>query len=145
LRGAGIVDHRNDLGINDGLENRQQHIRPDEAGDEIDLVGFDQLLNLLDADFRLLLVIFIDDLDRQSAELAAEVVETKLESIAHVVADQGARSTECVDVPDLDRLFLSGGGERRQRNGHRGNQCSPDHRNVLRLAHLSVCGAFSRV
>ncbi len=58
------------------------------ADDEIDMVGFDQLLGLLHADFGFLRVVLVDDLNRQAAELAAEMVEAKLEGVAHVVADE---------------------------------------------------------
>ena len=43
------------------------------------MVGLDQFLRLLHADFRLELVVGIDDLDRQPAELAAVLIEPKLE------------------------------------------------------------------
>ena len=70
------------------------HVRPDIADDEIDLVGFDQLLRLLHADFRLELVVLVNHLDRQPAELAAVMIEAELEGVFHVVADRGRRSAE---------------------------------------------------
>ena len=92
------------LGIDDRLERRQQHVRPDIADDEIDLVGFDQLLGLLLADVRLLPVVFVDHLDRETADLAAHMIERELERIAHVVADHRGRAAEGRDEADLDRL-----------------------------------------
>ena len=56
------------------------------------MVGLDQFLRLLHPDFRLELVVLIDDLDRQTAELAAVMIEPQLERILHVVADRGDRS-----------------------------------------------------
>ena len=70
------------------------------------MVGLDQLLGLLHADVRLLRVVFVDDLDRQAAELAAEVVETELERIAHVVADGRGRAAERADEADFDGFLL---------------------------------------
>ena len=85
LRRAGIGDDEEGLGVDDRLERGQQHVRPDVAGDEIDLVGLDQLLGLLLADFRLEAVVFVDHLDRQTAHLAAHVIERELEGIAHIL------------------------------------------------------------
>ncbi len=97
------------------------------------MVGFDQLLGLLHADIRLLRVVFVDDLDRQAAELAAEVVETELERIAHVVADGRGRAAERADEADFDgfllrRCFLNHARRRRQRQRRRGQNSYPDHR-----------------
>ena len=64
-----------------GLSDAKQHVRPDIAGDEIDLVGFDQLAGLLHADFGFLLVVLVNDLDRQAAELAAVMVKPELEAL----------------------------------------------------------------
>jgi hypothetical protein len=84
-------------------------------------------LGLLHPDFRLDLVILVDDLDGEAAKLAAEMIEPKLEGIAHVVADRGRRAGERADEADLDRFVLSCGGSRQERE-HRGsgNAC-PDH------------------
>ena len=56
------------------------------------MVGLDQSLSLLHPDFRLELVVGVDDLDRQPAELAAVLIEPELERILHVVADRGDRA-----------------------------------------------------
>ena len=90
----------------DRLERGQQHVRPDVADDEVDLVGLDQLLGLLHADFGLDLVVLVDHLDRQAADLAAVMVEGELERVAHVVADRGDRAAERADEADLDGLLL---------------------------------------
>ena len=78
----------------------------EEADNEIHLVGFDQLLGFLYADFRFDLVVLIDDLNRQSAKLAAKMIEAEFEGILHVVADRGRRAAERRDEADLDGLLL---------------------------------------
>ena len=108
------------------LERRQRHVRPDVADHEVDLVGLDQLLGLLHADFRLDLIVLVNHLDRHAADLAAEMVERELEGIAHVVADGRNGAAERADEADLDRLLLSHGrhcGDGGQRdNGAAGKQ-----------------------
>ena len=84
-----------------GLSERQQHVRPDVADDEVDVIGFDQFLRLLHADFGLLLVVLVNDLDRQPAELAAEMIEPKLERVFHVVADRGGGPLNVLMKPIL--------------------------------------------
>jgi hypothetical protein len=74
-----------------------------------------------------LLVVLVNDLDRQAAELAAVMVKPELERVAHVVADGGGRAAECADEADLHCLLL---GHRRPRDKReRGGGCdsSPDH------------------
>ena len=145
LRRAGIGHHRHGLGIDQRLERGQHHVRPDIADDEIDLVRLDQLLGFLHADFRLDLVVLVDDFDRQPADLAAEMVEAELERIAHVVADRGGRAAERRDEADLDglllrRCLLNHGRRRDQRQ--RGGPCNQwsDHRVYPSLSSRSTRG-----
>ena len=77
------------------------------------MVGFDQFLGFLHADFRLELIVGVDDLDRQPAELAAMLVEPQLERVLHVVADGGDRPAEGRDEADLDCLLGRLLGQRR--------------------------------
>src|SRR5262249_52340949 len=72
----------------------EQHVRPDVAGDEVNLVGLDELLGLLDAYLGLLLIVLVNHLDRQAPHLAAQMVERKLDRVSHVVADHGGRAAE---------------------------------------------------
>jgi len=76
---TGIRADEERLGIEGRLDRGQQHVRPDVAGQEVDLVAFDQLFGLLLADLGLEAVIFVDHLHRNAAHLAAHVVERELE------------------------------------------------------------------
>ena len=112
------------FGIDDRLERSKQHVRPDIAGNEIDLVGFDELLGLLFADFRLEAIILIDHFDRQAAHFAAHMIECELERITHVLADDGNRTAKCADEADLDGFLLGHGRTRcEQQRGARGQKC----------------------
>ena len=113
LRGSGVRRDQEGFGIDRGLQRGQQHVRPDIAGDEIDLVGLDQLFGLLLADIRLLPVILVDHLDRLAAHLAAHMIQRQLERVAHVVADHSGRAAEGRDKADLDGV--AGGCGLRQR------------------------------
>ena len=108
------------------------------------MVGFDQLLDLLNANFGFLLVVLVDDFNGQSAELASEVVEAKLEGVAHVVADEGAGTTERIDEADFDRLFLGRGLPHRERERDRdcSNKSCPGHPCILFLAARIRCGSI---
>ncbi len=127
LRRAGVGDNRKRLGIYERLERGEQHVRPDVADDEVDLVRFDQLLRLLHADLGFELVVLVDDLDRAATQLAPEMIEPELERVAHVVADRGDRPAERADDADLERLL----GERRRRA--EGKQRDRSHQNSLHV------------
>ena len=111
------------FGIDRGLQRGQQHVRPDIAGDEIDLVGLDQLFGLLLADVRLLAVVLVDHFDRHAAHLAAHMIERELERIAHVVADHSGRAAEGRDKADLDGVRRDRGLRQRQSRDARQPEC----------------------
>src|SRR5262245_58254981 len=127
LRGAGVGDNCKCLGIDERLERGEQHVRPDVADDEIHFVGFDQLLGLLHSDLGLGLIVLVDHLDRQAAELTPMMVEPKLEGIAHVRADCGHRPAKRADEPDLYRLL---------RHSWRGSDCDECDRSQQNLLHF---------
>src|SRR6185436_19569282 len=95
---------------------------PDVADDKIDLVGLHELLALLHAYFRPLLIVLVDNLDRQVAHLAAEVIEREFEGIAHIVADDCGRPAARADEADFHASLLGRRGpcskehQRRRRN-----------------------------
>ena len=66
------------------------------------MVGFDQLVGLLLADLGLLRVVLVENLDRLSRHLAAEMLEAEIETVAHIVADRRGRTAERADETDLD-------------------------------------------
>ena len=106
LRRAGIGHDGHGLGVDHRRQRCQEHVRPDVADQEVDVVGLDQLLGLLQSDVRLDLVVFVDDFDRQAAELAADMIEAELERVAHIVADHGDRAAKARNEADFDRLLL---------------------------------------
>ena len=97
---------KNVLEFHRRLQRGQQHVRPDIAHQEIDLVCVDQLVGLLLTELWLELVVFVNHLDRQSAHRPANVVEPKLERIAHVFADCRSGAGECAHKTDFHRLAL---------------------------------------
>ena len=86
------------------------------AGHEIDLVALQHLVGDLAADIRLELVVGIDDLGRQPADLAAEHRQSEIGGILHVLADDAGRAAQRRDKADLHFV----GGLRRQAQQHRG-------------------------
>jgi len=86
-------------------------------------------------------IVLVDDLDRQAADLAPEVIEAELECIAHVVANRRSRPAKRADEADFDRLLLrprllSRARRRGQSKRGCGNNSSPDHRvHPSRLPH----------
>src|SRR5207249_10795705 len=98
------------------------------------LVGFDELLGLLHAHFRLLLVVLVDHLDREAADLAPKVIERKLDGIAHIVADDSGRAAEGADEADLHASLL-GRCRRGREHGERGSR----KQNAPHLQSLPSC------
>ena len=86
------------------------------------MVGLDQLVGLLLADFRLEAVVLVDHLNRQPAHLAAYVVERELERVAHVIADGRGRTAERRDKADFDRFLLGYGRARGEQQSRARNQ-----------------------
>jgi hypothetical protein len=78
------------------------------------------------ADLGLLLIILIDDLGGQPADLAAEMIKRELEAVTHVIADSRGRPAERCDEPDLG-TFLRRGWRGRQRKQGRENSGSLVH------------------
>lgn len=127
LRRAGIGDHRDRLCLNQRLQRAQHDVRPDVTGNEVDVIGFEQFLRLLHADFGLLLVVLVNDLNRQAAELATEMIEPELKRVFHVGADRAGGPAERTDKPDFDGLILSRGRPCQQRESGRRYNCNALH------------------
>src|SRR5262249_41708944 len=89
---------------------------------------------LLHAHFRLLLVVLVDHLDREAADLAVEVVERELNRVAHIVADDSGRAAEGTDKADLDASLL-GRSRRGREHGKRGSR----KQNAPHLQSLPSC------
>src|SRR6185436_2461459 len=78
----------------------------------------------LHADVGLDLVVAVEHLDVEAADLAAEVVERELDRFLHELAHHALRAGERADEADLDFLLLrhrrrgeSEGGGKRRENG----------------------------
>ena len=82
-------------------------------GHEVDLVLLQHLVGELLADVGLDLVVAVDDLGVEAADLAAEVVERELDRVLHVLADDALRARQRGDEADLELLL----GERRAPRG----------------------------
>ena len=90
------------------------------------MIGFEQFLGLLDADFGFLLVVLVNDFDRQPAELATEMIEPELKRVFHVGTDRAGGAAERTDEADLDGLVLGRSRPGQQREcGCRYNCYSP--------------------
>jgi hypothetical protein len=113
----GIGGNQDGARLDDRLIDREQHIGPDEPGQEIDLVALQHLVGDLAPDIRLELVVAIDDLRRQPADLAAQHREGEVAGILHVLADDAGRAAQGRDKTDLDVVL----GLRRQREKDRGS------------------------
>ena len=77
--------------------------------DEVHLVLLQHLVGHLLADVGLDLVVAVDDLGLEPADLAAEVVERELDRVLHVLADDALRAGQRGDEADLQRVGRAGG------------------------------------
>jgi hypothetical protein len=66
---TGIGADNKSLGVDCRKERREQHIGKAVAGEEVDPIGFDQLVRSLLADIGFLRVVLVDDLDRTPRHL----------------------------------------------------------------------------
>jgi hypothetical protein len=96
--------------------HRHHHVRPDDAGDDVDVVLLQHLLGDLHADVGLGLVVAVDHFRLEPADLAAEMVERELDRVLHVGADHALRTAHGGDEADLDLLL-------RRRRRSRSKQC----------------------
>ena len=118
LRGAGVGADVDLLGARDRRQHREREVRPDRAGDDVGAVARQHALGELDRDVGLLLVVDLDDLGVELAELAAEMLEREVEAVADVDAEAGARSRERRD--HADGQLLGGGRARLDQGADRG-------------------------
>src|SRR5207253_6266535 len=95
--------------------------------------------DLLLADVGLALVVAVDDLDLEPADLAPQVIERQLDGILHVLADDAGRARERGDEPDLDGLGGAGDLAREQPRHETENHAEPQctHADLLGLARNS--------
>ena len=89
--------------------DRLKDVGEDRPDDEIDLVAFEQALDLGDGAVRLEFVIGDDDLDVAPAHLAAEVLDRERKAVANLLAQRSRRTRQGHDHADL-QLLLRGAG-----------------------------------
>src|SRR5207249_1610012 len=83
----------------------------------------------------LALVVAVDDLDLEPADLAPQVIERQLDGILHVLADDAGRARERGDEPDIDGLGGAGDLAREQPRHETENHAEPQctHADLLRV------------
>jgi hypothetical protein len=126
-------------GFDDRLVHRDRHVREGRADDDIDLVLAEILVRDLDADIGLLLVVLDQHLDRQAADLAAEILDREVDCIPRRRAVLRARPRQSGDDADLEVIG-------RLRVRHRQKHDGADRRGRT-PAHESLpcrCGIGSR-
>jgi len=101
----------------------------------VDLVFLEHLVGELLADVGLDLVVAVDHLDVEPADLPAEMVERQLDRVLHVLADDALRPGQGGDEADLHRL----GGRRSGGEGHE----EPDEKSA-RSAPMNECRSHVR-
>ena len=114
----GIGRDQHDARLDRRLINRQHDVRPDDTAQKIDLVARQHLVGDLAADIGLLLIVTIDDLRRDAAELTAEHRERKLACVLHVLADDAGRAAQGGNEADLDVISCAGRRGKQQQRGH---------------------------
>jgi hypothetical protein len=88
--------------------DRLQDIREDRPHHEVDLVAFEQALDLADCAIRLQFVIGHHDLDIAAAHLAAEILHRERKTVADLLAERRRRPRQRHDHADLE-FFLRDG------------------------------------
>ncbi len=128
LRRAGIGRDVEGLVLEDGRADGKHDVGEDDASHEVDLVLLQELVGCLLSDIGALLVVGDNDLSRQVAELAVQVLDAELETVADVHAEAGARAGQGGHQTDLD---LVGGmrGTSQQQGSGKGSQAR-HHRNL---------------
>ena len=81
--------------------DRNQQIGPDDAGDKMHLVLFDHLVGQLFGNIGFTLVIAVDHRTFHPAEGVTDVIQTQLECILHLLADDSGRPGKGGHKPDF--------------------------------------------
>ena len=107
-RRAGIRTDQEGPGIRHRLVDRQQDVGEDRPHHEIDLVAFQQALDLGDGGVRLEFVIGHHDLDIAARHLAAEILDGERKAVADLLAERCRRTGQGHDHADLELLLRDG-------------------------------------
>ncbi|MNE55146.1 hypothetical protein D3C80_1499690 [compost metagenome] len=104
--------------------DRHQKVRPDDAGQHVDLVALNHLVGDLDGKLRLLRVVLGDDGD----VLVAGLLDRQHEAVAGIDAEACTATRKRGDHADLERL------------GHRVTRCAEAERHRGGCQHFLHCG-----
>src|SRR6478672_3473617 len=85
--------------------DRLKDVGEDRPDHEIDLVAFEQALDLCNGAVRLKLVIDRHDFDVAAAHLAAEILDRERKTVANLLAERRRRTGQGHDDPDLELLL----------------------------------------
>jgi hypothetical protein len=108
---AGIGTDQELVRSGDRIHRCQQYMRPDIAGDKIDIILFNQLVRFLLADVGLETIVFHDQFDIELAHLVSDMLKRKHDRIFHVFSDYPGRSSQRSDESDFDTVSLGDTGD----------------------------------
>src|SRR5262249_35646763 len=115
-------------------------VREDRPHHEVHPILLEKLLRHLQPHVRLELVVFLDDLGGQSAQLASGVLHAQREAVVHVLADLAERPGERRDEPDLDTILSM--NRRRHHDEHHYEPDGLDHWTVSPDDVMLTCGTI---
>ena len=118
-----IRDSVESLIVENGRADRQHDVGKDDASHEINLVPFQELVSRLLGDIGTLLIVGNDDLGRQAAQLAVELLDGQVEAVADIDAEPSTRPGKRRNETDLD-LVGSVNGTGKQQSGGKGSQAT---------------------
>ena len=115
-RRSGVRADQERLAVRDRLVNGLEDVGEDRADDEIDLVAFEQALDLAHGAVRLEFIVDDDEFDVLAGHLAAEVLDRERKAVADLRAERRGGARQGHDHADLDLLLRRGlaGGDAQQ-------------------------------
>jgi hypothetical protein len=120
-----------DLLLGDFAVHRHHHIGETDAGDDLHLVLFDQLVDQLLREIGLELAVLFDDLHWHAAELAAIAFDHQHQRVVLVLAGRALRPRHLRHEADLERRLCLRGRAHQTRGGQREKPCSGSHTRPL--------------
>ena len=116
LAGPGIGRNQELARIQHRFARCQQHMRPDVARDEINIVLLHQLVGGLFAGIGGELIVAKDDLDIQIAGLAAQMLDRQIDGVFHVFANHRGGCGQRGDKADFHAIGPASACQRRCSN-----------------------------
>ncbi|MCY1170871.1 hypothetical protein D9M73_109610 [compost metagenome] len=125
---SGTRAQRESFALPQVLNSRHGHITGLQAGDDVALVALMELAQFLQADLRVDLVIFAQDLDLAAGDCVADLVEVQLHAVQVAIGQCRKHLREGVEYPYLQRRIgfgEDGRGNAPQDGGTKG-ACASD-------------------